>query len=115
MAIGPGMAEPKYEYRWEWKREPHGKFYLPSIKKARIYQTLRGALQFGHIFGDEPWKAKFPYASGAEPVCCRDPDCPCENISLREAHEKKDWAPLEYAKLERREVGKWERIERGGE
>jgi len=105
------MGEPVYEYRWTWKREPRGQFVTSTTKKRRIHQTLRGALQFGHIFGDEPWKASRPNSTGDDPVCCRDPECACNCLTLKEAHDLAEWAPLEYAKLERRKVGEYEEIE----
>lgn len=94
----------KHQVRVVWKREG-----LP--RKTRNYETERGATRFLTLLGSEPWRSY-----GREPgdlVCCSGHGCGCggKTMKQRSDYERESMPALEYARLEQREIGPWERVE----
>lgn len=93
----------KYEYRVVYKREG-------TRPKNKQYCKLESAQRFMLLLGPTPWKA---YGKEADAhVCCNGNHCSCEGLTYREQTEnlRAKVPALEYAVLERREVGEYEEI-----
>lgn len=93
----------RYEYRVIWKRSG-------LDRKVRRYATLAGAQRYVRLFGPEPWTA-FGDGGPDDFWCCSGgPECACEGETNAERAESQsaDMPDLEYARIERREVGTWE-------
>ena len=94
------------EYRVVWKREE-------LSEKRKIYQTLKAAKRFMALFGPEPWKVWAPKADGDSLVCCpgirAGYECACDGVTYRQQAEEQrsKLSPLEYLRLEFRDVGVW--------
>lgn len=89
-----------YEYRVVVKRAGGSVHY-------KRYGTERGAQRRLTLYGPEPWTA-----FGANPddqFCCSGHECCCGGVTVREHHqERRSQLPaLEFAYIERREVGEW--------
>jgi hypothetical protein len=88
-----------YEYRVIYKRE--------GLKpKRKRYVSLKVAERFVRILGPEPWEV---FGKKADDRCCSGLECACGGLTERERQSEymKDVPPLEYVRIERREVGKW--------
>lgn len=96
---------PSYQYRVVWMRKEFQRY-----PKKRSYETERGACNFLKIFGPEPWTAFRPDAKADDPECCFGPECGCGGLTVKEAHDKKEWGEVEYARVERRQVQEWEEM-----
>lgn len=89
----------KSEYRIVWKRE--------GLKeKRKVYKLLVRAKRHMLLLGPEPWKA-----FGRDPeelFCCRGgyDQCGCGGLTVREKfmEDRKNLPPIEFIRLERREV-----------
>lgn len=97
----------KREYRVVWKREG-------LKRKTASYATRSGAERRVALMGPEPW-----VAFGESPdalFCCpgtRADECSCGGRTIREQSDatRHDMPPIEYAYVEGRTVGAWERVD----
>jgi len=90
------------EYRVVWKRN--------GLKeKRKRYQNKYRAEHFIKILGPEPWTAYG--VNPDESMCCDGSMCGCGGETYREhwLGKRKDMPPIEYVRLELREVqrGDW--------
>lgn len=96
----------KCEYRVVWKRQ--------GLKqKAKRYATLKGANRFMDLLGPEPWKAFGKEAE--EQYCCGGYQCACGGMTWKqhlEFHKKSGQPEIESIRLEKRNVGEWEKTNR---
>lgn len=90
------------EYRVKWKREG---LNAKRVKyTSRKFAERRAAL----LTSDEPW-----IVLGLDPTgyqCCSGWECGCGGITVSEhmKAQRAQYPPIEYVKIEQREVGKWE-------
>jgi len=90
------------QFRLRWKR-------VGCPEKRKLYWSERAAQRRIDLMGPEPWKAlgKDPDAR----MCCSGQECGCSGDTWREhlLGQRGDMPPLEYTRIESREVtqGEW--------
>ncbi len=103
------IAGREMEYRVVWKRQHEG-------RKNKIFATVRGASRRINIMtSDEPWKFYYPPVDPDAFVCCAggfDQMCGCGGVTYRDEseHTRNRLSPLEFARIEEREVKEWAAI-----
>lgn len=98
------------EYRVVWKRESFERDGITSRskQKRKRYVSLKRAERFMRLLTSaEPWKELGQ--DGDDYFCCSGHECGCGGQTVREAFTAKyaDMPPVEFVRLEEREVGKW--------
>lgn len=98
------------EYRVVWKRKDCevDDHTFRSKPKRKRYVSLKRAEQFMRILiSSEPWKELG--LEGDDLNCCDGHECGCGGKTVREVFTEKyaDYPPIEFVRLEEREVGKW--------
>lgn len=93
------------EYRVIWKREGM------RVKRKR-YANRVMAERFLKILGPEPWTAfqsRWNRKGPDDLLCCDGHECGCGGVTVRQHHEeaRKTIPPIEWVRIEQREVGKW--------
>lgn len=89
------------EYRVKWKREGL------SAKRVKYTSRKYAERRLALLTSAEPWTVL-----GLDPTdyqCCSGYECGCGGITVREHMEamRKKYPPIEYAKIEQRDVGHW--------
>lgn len=94
------------EYRVIWRRIDSGR---PKRKRYASKKSAEKMLAL--LTTKEPWTllAGFERKGPDDYFCCNDPTCGCDGVSVREYFDGKykDMPPIEYARIEQREVGSW--------
>jgi hypothetical protein len=96
------MAE--MEFRVVYKREGLRR------KVRRFCNRPRSAERFiGLLISSEPWRFMRGEPSPDGYVCCNGRECGCHGETVREHCDRvrAELPPLEYARIETREVGEW--------
>ena len=101
-----------FEYRVVFKRKPYslyGEYKIDPKPKYKRYVKLEAAKRYIRILtSPEPWKEFGKDANELE--CCDGHECACGGLTVKQFHDEKyaGMSPIEFVRLEKREVGKWE-------
>ena len=94
------MSGARIEFRVTWKR-------AGCRAKSRVYSRKSSAERFIYLFGEEPWRY---YGGNPDALqCCSGYECACRGLTVRQAaaEDRARMPPLEYIRLETRQVGEW--------